>query len=89
MATKSISMRLDSNELEEAQKIAKIYNTTLTDIMKHALREYIDEKKKDPFYRLTANIPETTEEEGKEIFKELDEMSDDDLKIVRTDTFEA
>lgn len=88
MASKSISVRLDSQEFEEAQKIAKIYRASLTDIIRYALREFIEEVKKDPYYRLTSNIPEASEEESREIFKQLDHMSDDDLKIVRTDTFE-
>lgn len=88
MATKSISMRLDSQELEEAKKLADIYDMTLTDVMRQALKEYIEEKKKDPFYRMTANIPEASEDESKEAFHDLDQLSDDDLKIVRSDTFE-
>ena len=43
--------------------------------------KYIDELKKDPFYRLTANVRDADEAETSEILSAVDNLSDDDLTI--------
>jgi hypothetical protein len=55
---------------------------SVTDLVKNAVREYISELKKDPFYRLTANVEEASDEESSEILDMLNDMSDDDLTII-------
>ena len=39
----------------------------------------------DPFYRLTANIPDASAEETTEILNAIENMSDDDLTIAHTE----
>jgi hypothetical protein len=43
--------------------------------------------KKDPYYRLTVNVQEASEEESENIMSEINEMTDDDLTIVSTKQF--
>ncbi len=57
--------------------------------MRNAVREYIDQKKQEPFYRLTANVEEASPEESAEILALIDSMTDDDWETVRVDRFIA
>ena len=41
--------------------------------------------KKDPFYRLTSNISEVTDEENKELVSELSSLTEDDMKVAETE----
>ena len=49
--------------------------------------KYLPKMKNDPFYRLTANVEEASEEETQEILGELEALSDDDLKIASVKHF--
>jgi hypothetical protein len=69
------------------KEVADVFNMSVTDLVKNAVREYIIELKNDPFYRLTANVPEASEEESEEIMAAIEEMSDDDLAIASTKHF--
>lgn len=51
------------------------------------LDKYLDKMKKDPFYRLSANVQDASKEEAADILDELYSMSDDDLTIVNTKNF--
>ena len=57
---------------------------TVSDILKNGAKEYVAKLKKDPFYRLTANVEEASAEESEEILAEIDSLSDDDLTIAST-----
>lgn len=82
MATKALNFRMDEKEMVDLKKVAAVFNISVTDLVKDAIKEHVAKLKKDPFYRLTANVENATEAETEEILKELENMSDDDLSIV-------
>ncbi|MBR3404260.1 MAG: hypothetical protein IKG91_03100 [Firmicutes bacterium] len=82
MATKALNFKLDENEISDMKKVAGVFNMSTTDLVKQALKAYIDELKRDPFYRLTVNVEDAAAEEADEILTEIESMSDDDLSIV-------
>ena len=51
------------------------------------VKEYIEELKNDPFYRLTVNVEDASAEETGEILAEIDHLNDDDLCITSTRHF--
>jgi hypothetical protein len=53
----------------------------------YAVDEYLAKMKNDPFYRLTVNVEDASEEETREILGELDTLSDDDLQIASVKHF--
>ena len=61
----------------------------MTDIVREAVREYLEKMKKDPYYRLTVNVQEASEEESAEILDAIGELSDDDLMIETVKHFQA
>ena len=81
MATKALNFKIDEKQVNDMKSVAGVFNMTLTELIKNALDEYIAELKNDPFYRLTANVQEASEEETEEILSEIESMSDDDLAI--------
>ena len=87
MATKALNFKLDEAEILDIKHVAGVFNMSVTDLIKNAVKEYLDELKSDPFYRLTTNVEDISEEETAEILAEIDGMSDDDLTIVSTKRF--
>lgn len=81
MAVKAINFKLGDERINEIKKVANVFRITMTDVVNEALDAYLEEKKKDPFYRLTCNVEDICENEGEEILNALNSMSDDDLKI--------
>lgn len=82
---KQYNFRLDERLVMEATDLAKMYDETLTDIVKEGLLKVINERKNDTYYRLTSSIKKATKEESKEIMDELSKLSNDDLKVVKTE----
>ena len=89
MATRAMNVKLEESTILALKKAASVYNLTMTEIIKEALDEYLEKLQNDPFYRLTANVEEASEEESAEILSELDELTDDDLTISSKKCFEA
>jgi hypothetical protein len=87
MATKALNIKIEEDEIYDMKKVASVFNMSVTDLVKNAVREYISELKKDPFYRLTANIEDASSEESSEILNMLNNMSDDDLTITSSKQF--
>ena len=85
MATKAVNFRLEDSLIAEARTVARVYNISLTDIIKESLAEYLSRKRNDPFYRLTANIEEVTDDENEELVNAIETLTADDLQIVRTE----
>ena len=81
MATKAMNLKLDEADISAVKHVASVYNTTITDVVKEAIREYVDQMRKDPFYRLTSNIEDASPEENEEVLAELESLTDDDLTI--------
>ena len=81
MATKALNFKLEESEILAMKEVASVFNMSMTDLVRNGVREYIEELKKDPFYRLTANIQDADEAESAEILSAMEGMSDDDLTI--------
>ena len=89
MAVKAMNFKMEEADIRNMKAVAGVYNMSVTDLIKNAVRQYITELKKDPFYRLTANIQEASAEESKEILGEIEGLTDDDLKIASVKRFNA
>ena len=72
---------MEETEILDMRKVASVFNMTLTDVVREAVKEYIEKMKKDPFYRLTVNVEDASAEESAEILTEIDRLTDDDLSI--------
>ncbi len=89
MAVKAMNFKMEEADIRDMKAVAGVYNMSVTDLIKNAVRQYITELKKDPFYRLTTNIQEASAEESKEILGEIEGLTDDDLKIASVKRFNA
>ena len=89
MATRAMNVKMYEDTILAVRKAASVYNLTITEIVKEALDEYLEKLQNDPFYRLTVNVEQASEEESAEILGELDTLTDDDLTISSKKTFEA
>ena len=87
MATKALNFKMDEADINDMKKVAGVFNISVTDLVKQAIKEYIEELKNDPFYRLTVNVEDASTEETEEILAEIDRMDDDDLSITSTRRF--
>ena len=84
MATKAMNFKMEEADILDMKQVAAVFNMTVSDILKNGAKEYVAKLKKDPFYRLTANVEEASAEESEEILAEIDSLSDDDLTIAST-----
>ena len=89
MAAKAMNVKMEESTIRAVKKAASVYNLTITEIVKEALEEYLQKLQNDPFYRLTVNVEEASDDESAEILGELDALTDDDLTISSKRTFEA
>ena len=87
MATKALNFKMDEADINDMKRVAGVFNISVTDLVKQAVKEYIEELKNDPFYRLTVNVEDASTEETEEILAEIDRMDDDDLSITSTRRF--
>jgi len=87
MATKVMNFKMDEADISEMKEVASVFHITMTDVVRDAVREYIERMKKDPFYRLTANVEDASAEESQEILNGIESMSDDDLTITTRKKF--
>jgi hypothetical protein len=87
MATKALNFKMDEAEILDMKEVAGVFNMSVTDLVKNAIKEYVAELKQDPFYRLTTNVQEASVEESEEILEAIEKMSDDDLTIASTKHF--
>ena len=81
MSTKAMNFKMDENDILDMKQVASVFNMTVTDVIREAVRDYVGKMKKDPFYRLTVNVQEASAEETAEILDTIESLSDDDLTI--------
>ena len=84
MASKMVNFKMDVDDITEMKTVAKAFNMTSTDLIKNAIKAYIDTLKDDPYYRLAGQIEDASAEESAEILDMIDGLSDDDLTISST-----
>lgn len=87
MARKALNFKMEEADILDMKTVAGVYNMSVTDLIKNAVKEYLANMKRDPFYRLTANVQQASVEETEEILTEIENMTDDDLTIVSTKQF--
>ncbi|MBR0514924.1 MAG: hypothetical protein IJK06_11835 [Clostridia bacterium] len=87
MAVKALNFKMEESEILAMKEVAEVFHISMTDIVRNGVREYIAELKKDPFYRLTANVRDASEEESAEVLSAIADLSDDDLSISSAKTF--
>lgn len=87
MAIKALYFKMDEEDILDMKAVAGVYNMTVTDLIKNAVKEYLQELKRDPFYHLTVNVQDASREETEEILAEIEGLSEDDLKIASTKQF--
>jgi hypothetical protein len=88
MATRAMSFEMDESDVLELEQVASVFGMTVTDVIKEAVREYIQyvrKMKEDPFYRLTASVQEASAEETAEILGIIERLSNDDLTITSSE----
>ena len=81
MAVKAMNFKMDEADIRDMKMVAGVFNMSVTELIKNAIKQYISELKKDPFYRLTANVEDASPEETEEILNEIQNMTNDDLSI--------
>jgi len=81
MATKALNMKFEESELDEIKSVTAVFHMTLTDFFKEAACDKLKKLKADPFYRLTTNVADASEDEAAEILDAINSLTDDDLSI--------
>ena len=87
MAVKALNFKMDEEEILTMKEVAQVFNMSVTDLVRNGVNQYIEELKKDPYYRLTVNVQDADEAETSEILTEIEGLSDEDLKISSTKAF--
>lgn len=87
MATKALNIKMDEDRLADIKSVAAVFHMSMTDVVMDALDEYLAKMKNDPFYRLTVNVEDASEEEMQEVLGGLDALTDDDLQIASVKHF--
>ena len=87
MATKAMNFKMDEADIRDMKQVASVYRMSVTDLIRNAIRAYLSELKRDPFYRLTVNVQDASAEECGEILSEIEGLSDEDLTIASTKRF--
>ena len=54
MAKRAMNFKMEEADILEMKQVAGVFNMSVTDLIKNAVKEYLAELKSDPFYRLTA-----------------------------------
>ena len=83
---KAISLRLDEQTLQDIKKVSSIYNIPASDLIRKGIKMILEAKKSEAYYRLTADIEETTQKETDEIIERLNKYNDDELEIVEKES---
>ncbi|MGL5724293.1 ribbon-helix-helix protein, CopG family [Cetobacterium sp.] len=81
---KSINIRLEESLIEEIKHVAHMYHKNMSDIIREGIAKVLEEKKNDIYYKLT-DFPSCSQDETDEIMMELKSLSEDDLKIVKSE----
>ena len=69
----------------EVQESSSLYDISFEQLIYEALKLYKEERRKDAFFQRIELAEEVSDEENAEIEAKLDEMTEDDLRIVKTE----
>ncbi len=86
---KQISLRLQNDQYNDLKELSSIFNTDYSQLIREGIDEIIKRKKKDPWYmvqKMMESTPVMDKEEEKEILKELNSLSMEDMEIAETRT---
>ena len=83
---KAISLRLDEQTLQDIKKVSSIYNIPTSDLIRKGIKMILEAKKSEAYYRLTADIEETTQKETDEIIERLNKYNNDELEIAEKES---
>ena len=89
MAAKAMNLKLEEERILDIKNVASVFHMTMTDVINEALDDYLPRMKRDPLYRLTTNVRDASAKKSKEILKEIESLTDDDLKITTRRKFKA
>ena len=64
---KAISLRLDEDMLDEIREVSKIYNITATELIREGIKNILNNKKNEIYFKLISNKTEYDEKESSEI----------------------
>lgn len=81
MAARALNFKMDESDITEIREVASVFNMTVTDVFREAVKEYLAKMRQDPLYRLTANVKEASAEESAEILQAIGRLTEDDLSI--------
>ena len=64
------------------------YNITTAELIREGIKNILENKKNDVYFRLIANKIECDEEESSEIISKINNLSKDDLIVTREEELE-
>ena len=90
MTIKALSFRTNEKEIADIKKAASMFKVSVAELIREAVREYIDSRKtaqqrKEEFFRRLENVEEASPEESAEILAMIDNLTEDDMQVVRVD----
>ena len=88
MSTRAMNFKIDESDIVDMKQVAAVFNITMTQMVKEALKDYLERMKNDPYYKLSVNVQDASPEESEEILDEIKNMSDDDLAIISSESFD-
>jgi metal-responsive CopG/Arc/MetJ family transcriptional regulator len=84
---KTLNFKIEEELLQEFKKIVKEYHENASEVLRGFVREYVEEKKNDIYYKLISH-EEASKSETEEIIKEINKLSDEHLKMETVEVVE-
>lgn len=85
----SFNLRLDQELIDDIKKVSKIYDESMSELIREGIQMALEKRKNSIFYRLNSITEYVDEEEEAEILETLNSLTDDDLTIERSETVEV
>ncbi|MGL5724527.1 hypothetical protein [Cetobacterium sp.] len=85
----SFNLRLDQELIDDIKKVSKIYDESMSELIREGIQMALEKRKNSIFYRLNSIAEYVDEEEEVSILEALNSLTDDDLTIERSETVEV
>ncbi|MGL4654224.1 MAG: hypothetical protein ACRCZH_04440 [Cetobacterium sp.] len=85
----SFNLRLDQELIDDIKKVSKIYDESMSELIREGIQMALEKRKNSIFYRLNSITEYVDEEEEVAILEALNSLTDDDLTIERSETVEV